>query len=315
MGGARDRADHAPRGGDHGRLARARPRAAFALLLGQGDDGTGYASGEWEEMAPKLDAYFASQRERLWVKPTTARPPRPAPRAAAATPGEPLVDFREITVRYNSHVVFDKLNWLVRAGEKWVVVGGNGTGKSTLVELVTGDNVQGYQNDVHLFGRKKGSGESIWEIKSQLGVLSTEFHMEYIDYADPSVRTPSGARQGDDVGGGVLGLLRLDGAVQRGLARAGAPRQGMDRALRPPRHHHAATAAAAAGGGARTRRRARGRRGGAREEGYQNFFHLSTGSRSWSSSAARWSSRRGSSSSTSRPTGSPASTRSGCSTR
>lgn len=63
------------------------------------------------------------------------------------------------------------------------------TGKSTLIELITGDNLQGYMQDVHLFGRKKGSGESIWEIKAQLGVLSTEFHMQYIDYADPSVRT------------------------------------------------------------------------------------------------------------------------------
>ena len=47
----------------------------------------------------------------------------------------------------------------------------------------------GYQQDVHLFGRKKGSGESVWQIKAQLGVLSTELHMAYIDYADPTVRT------------------------------------------------------------------------------------------------------------------------------
>ena len=55
----------------------------------------------------------------------------------------PLVEFRKLSVRYSSHVVFDALDWVVRPGEKWVVLGGNGTGKSTLVELVTGDNLLG----------------------------------------------------------------------------------------------------------------------------------------------------------------------------
>lgn len=252
-----------------------------ALLLGQGDDGTGYASGEWEEMAPKLDAYFASQRERLWVKPTTARPPRPAPRAAAATPGEPLVDFREITVRYNSHVVFDKLNWLVRAGEKWVVVGGNGTGKSTLVELVTGDNVQGYQNDVHLFGRKKGSGESIWEIKSQLGVLSTEFHMEYIDYADPSVRTafrkPDKVTTWEVVCSGFfdsMGLYNEVSLEQERLAKAWIERFDLHDIITPP--PPPPPQAGAQGSGARAGAREAGVAAHAKKE-MQNFFHLSHG--------------------------------------
>lgn len=173
------------------------------LLIGQGDDGTGYVAGEWESVAPSLDAYFASQQQQEWVRPTA--PPKKAKAKAAAvdvttaesgspaqvatTVKKPLVDFRSITIRYNSHVVFDGLSWMVREGEKWVVLGGNGTGKSTLVELITGDNLQGYRQDVHLFGRKKGSGESVWDIKKQLGVLSTEFHMQYIDYADPAVRT------------------------------------------------------------------------------------------------------------------------------
>jgi molybdate transport system ATP-binding protein len=59
------------------------------------------------------------------------------------------------------------------------VLGPNGAGKSKLLELITGDNVQGYANDIHLFGRKKGSGESLWEIKEKLSMVSAEFQMRY----------------------------------------------------------------------------------------------------------------------------------------
>jgi molybdate transport system ATP-binding protein len=62
------------------------------------------------------------------------------------------------------------------AGEKWALLGPNGSGKSTLLSLINGDNPQAYANDITLFDRKKGSGESIWEIKRQIGYVSPELH-------------------------------------------------------------------------------------------------------------------------------------------
>lgn len=88
-------------------------------------------------------------------------------------------------LRYGPVRVFDKFNWTVREGEKWIVVGGNGTGKTTLFDLITGENVLGYTQNLHLFGRQKGSGESIWNIKKQLGVISSELHMEFLIFSDP----------------------------------------------------------------------------------------------------------------------------------
>ena len=88
-------------------------------------------------------------------------------------------------LRYGPVRVFDKFNWTVREGEKWIVVGGNGTGKTTLFDLITGENVLGYTQNLHLFGRRKGSGESIWNIKKQLGVISSELHMEFLIFSDP----------------------------------------------------------------------------------------------------------------------------------
>ena len=94
-----------------------------------------------------------------------------------------------MSIRYDdgSVVFVPPLNWTVRAGENWAVVGGNGAGKTTLVDLISGENVLGYTQDIRLFGRRKGSGESVWSIRQHLGVISTATHMSYADFADPEV--------------------------------------------------------------------------------------------------------------------------------
>jgi molybdate transport system ATP-binding protein len=75
--------------------------------------------------------------------------------------------------------VLDNLNWTVRTGENWAIVGPNGSGKTTLLSLVAGDNLQAYANSIELFGRRRGSGETIWDIKQQLGLVSSEFQIRY----------------------------------------------------------------------------------------------------------------------------------------
>ena len=67
----------------------------------------------------------------------------------------------------------------MKPGENWAVIGPNGAGKTTLLSLITGDNPQVYANDVYLFGKRRGSGESVWEIKEKIGVVSSEFQIHY----------------------------------------------------------------------------------------------------------------------------------------
>lgn len=69
-------------------------------------------------------------------------------------------------VSYNERPILNNLSWQVNPGEHWQIVGPNGAGKSTLLSLITGDHPQGYSNDLTLFGRRRGSGETIWDIKS-----------------------------------------------------------------------------------------------------------------------------------------------------
>ncbi|MEO8111131.1 MAG: ATP-binding cassette domain-containing protein [Ginsengibacter sp.] len=79
-------------------------------------------------------------------------------------------------VTYNNRKILDNINWEVNKGERWNVSGHNGSGKSTLLSLVTGDNPQAFANEIYLFDRKKGSGESIWDIKKKIGYVSPELH-------------------------------------------------------------------------------------------------------------------------------------------
>lgn len=83
-----------------------------------------------------------------------------------------LVRFNNVHVSYDGRPILQKINWTIRAGEFWQLKGPNGSGKTTLLTMITGDNVKGYGQELFIFGRKKGSGETVWEIKSKVGYLT-----------------------------------------------------------------------------------------------------------------------------------------------
>jgi molybdate transport system ATP-binding protein len=84
-----------------------------------------------------------------------------------------------VTVTYGGLVVLGQLDWIFRAGENWALTGPNGAGKSTLIRLITGEIEQAYSNEIYVFGKKRGTGESIWDIKRRIGVLGTELQLLY----------------------------------------------------------------------------------------------------------------------------------------
>ena len=90
-----------------------------------------------------------------------------------------VVELEDVTISYGERVILKNLSWTVNRGEKWSVSGDNGSGKSTLLSLICADNPQSYACNLSLFGRKRGSGESIWEIKNHIGYVSPEMHRAY----------------------------------------------------------------------------------------------------------------------------------------
>ena len=90
-----------------------------------------------------------------------------------------LIQMKQATVRYGDLLVLDRLDWTMRAGENWAILGPNGSGKSTLLNLIVGDNLQSYSNEIYLFGNRKGSGETVWDIKKKIGMVSSELQIHY----------------------------------------------------------------------------------------------------------------------------------------
>ena len=89
---------------------------------------------------------------------------------------ETIVEMKNIHLKYGEHTILSHLNWKVNEGEKWLLKGRNGSGKSSLLSMITGDHPQAYSNEIYLFGKKRGSGESIWDIKQKTGFISPELH-------------------------------------------------------------------------------------------------------------------------------------------
>ncbi|MBT8263752.1 MAG: ATP-binding cassette domain-containing protein [Muriicola sp.] len=96
----------------------------------------------------------------------------PPPLHQYSYPHKKLIELQNISVSYGTKPVLQNINWCIRPGEFWELKGKNGSGKTTILSMVTGDNPKGYGQDLYLFGHKKGSGESVWDIKKQIGYVT-----------------------------------------------------------------------------------------------------------------------------------------------
>lgn len=91
------------------------------------------------------------------------------------------VKMEHLDIDYADVVYQHDLNWTIHKGEKWALLGPNGSGKSTLLSYIFADNPQAYSKPLTLFDRKRGTGESIWDIKRHIGFTSSEMHLYYLE--------------------------------------------------------------------------------------------------------------------------------------
>lgn len=92
---------------------------------------------------------------------------------------ETIIEMYNVSVQYGDKIILENINWKVMNGQRWLLSGPNGAGKSTLLSLITADNPKAYANSIYLFGKKRGSGESIWDIKKKIGFISPELHLYF----------------------------------------------------------------------------------------------------------------------------------------
>lgn len=104
---------------------------------------------------------------------------KPAPLLRSVDPFEIAVKMEKVQIKYGTKTILSDFSWEVKRGERWAIKGPNGAGKSTLISLITADNPQAYSQNITLFDRKRGTGESIWDIKRKIGYLSPELHLYF----------------------------------------------------------------------------------------------------------------------------------------
>ena len=127
------------------------------------------------------ESAFAELYQLLHLKTSELDVPMadPAARLPALNPSDPLVRLTGATIRYPDNTVFENLDWTIEANQHWQLSGPNGSGKTCLLSLITGDHPQCYVNDIKVFGFQRGTGESIWQIKQYIGYVSTVLQWEY----------------------------------------------------------------------------------------------------------------------------------------
>lgn len=83
-----------------------------------------------------------------------------------------LISLQNVTVHYDDKCVLNNINWTINKNEFWQLIGPNGSGKSTILSMIYGNNVKAFRQEIYLFGNKKGSGESVWDIKEKIGYFT-----------------------------------------------------------------------------------------------------------------------------------------------
>lgn len=93
---------------------------------------------------------------------------------------EPHIEFKDINIAYRGQDVLKNLSWKVHHGEKWHIQGQNGTGKSTLLSLITAEHPQSWNSSIIINNEPRRTGkQSFFDINKSIGFTSPELHSIY----------------------------------------------------------------------------------------------------------------------------------------
>ena len=129
------------------------------------------ANGKILGQCTATQAKLASSKVHHYAKPLPIATAPSHPSDAA------LLELRNINENFRGKQVLSDIYWRLMPNQHCCISGPNGAGKSTLLGLLCGENDKAYGQEVYLFGKRRGSGESIWEVKAQFGLLNTSMQL------------------------------------------------------------------------------------------------------------------------------------------
>lgn len=127
--------------------------------------------------------------------------------------GDILIALKKVNVSYGNKPILNDIDWTIKKGDFWELRGKNGSGKTTILSMVTGENPKGYGQELYIFGRKKGSGESVWDIKKKIGYFTPSMTDKFTGYHSVEHMIISGLNDS-------IGLYLKPTEVQLRLAKA-----------------------------------------------------------------------------------------------
>ncbi len=134
--------------------------------------------GKIEASGPRKNVLAKAEQTKQAI--TIANLPAASERHYPVDRSKPLLALKHVSVSYGEQHILNDVNWTLDWGQHCCISGPNGAGKSTLLSLLSGDNHKAYGQDISLFGKPRGSGESIWELKEKFGVVSTQLQLNHI---------------------------------------------------------------------------------------------------------------------------------------
>lgn len=135
-----------------------------------------------------LENFKIARQQVFHHTPSATNVNKPSKTGVRPHPGQNIVDIRNLRIQYSDTVILDNFNWTVNKGERWALIGRNGAGKTTLFSMIFADHPMAYSQEIYLFGKRRGTGESIWDIKRRINYLGPEL----ISYLSPQQILMSG---------------------------------------------------------------------------------------------------------------------------
>ena len=88
-----------------------------------------------------------------------------------------LIKVLNASVYLKGEKILNEIDWTMKEGENWAVVGNNGSGKTTFLKLIFGELIPLYGGEISWFGRK--GLHPLKTVRRRLGYISAEYQTSY----------------------------------------------------------------------------------------------------------------------------------------
>ena len=101
-------------------------------------------------------------------------------------PKPAILSVENLTIRRSDTIILDHVSWSVRRGEHWVILGANGSGKTSLLSALTG-YLSPTEGEITLLGERYGASD--WrELREKVGIVSSSVRQMMHD-SEPALTT------------------------------------------------------------------------------------------------------------------------------